>query len=655
MQVQRAVRSVEARLSFGLIALWCLLAPAHALGDSGAGLTGLVRSAGAPLGHVTVTLYRSGASRSAAAVPLGTGHTGADGRFTITYPTQHPSDAVLYVLVGRGTEVRLASVLGRAPAPGRIVVNERTTVAVAYAFAQFLAGRDIAGPAPGPANAAAMAANLADPRTGLIGRTLAVPPNGNQTSTLATFNTLANLLVPCSRVTRDCAALLRLARPAGEPVPRGPLAALVEIARNPAHHAAALFALAQSGPTPYQPALAPSAIPDAWTLALRFDGDGRSMNGPGNMAIDARGDIWVTDNYTFSRNPLAPVCGGKILIEFAPSGHYVAGSPFSGGGLDGAGFGITLDPHGNVWVGNFGFTSTDCSAKPASTSVSEFSAAGAPLSPPLTDTEPGGFTAGGITFPQGVVSDRRGNIWTANCGNNTLTRYEAGDPETVSSVAPPGLTNPFDLAFNGRGQAFVTGNGNSTVAMINPDGSPALPEPIHGAGIDKPLGIAADSEGNMWVANSRLVDIPCPGMQITPPTTRGSITLISSSGVPASQAPFEGGGLRLPWGVAVDGNDNVWIANFAGQRLSEFCGTNPARCPAGRHTGEPITPPTGYGFDGLTRNTGVQIDPSGNVWVANNWKLDPLPNQNPGGYQLVAFIGLAGPLRTPLIGPPQGL
>ncbi|MGH3183122.1 MAG: hypothetical protein ACRDOH_23820 [Streptosporangiaceae bacterium] len=43
-----------------------------------------------------------------------------------------------------------------------------------------------------------------------------------------------------------------------------------------------------------------------------------------------------------------------------------------------------------------------------------------------------------------------------------------------------------------------------------------------------------------------------------------------------SPEPFSGGGLTIPWGIAVDGNDNVWVANFGGQRVSEFCG---AVCP----------------------------------------------------------------------------
>lgn len=112
--------------------------------------------------------------------------------------------------------------------------------------------------------------------------------------------------------------------------------------------------------------------------------------------------------------------------------------------------------------------------------------------------------------------------------------------------------------------------------------------------------------------------------------------------------------MTIPWGIAVDGADHVWVANFGGRRLTELCGTRRKACPPGkRWVGAPISPEkTGYGFDGLVRNTGVAIDPSGNVWVANNWKNVPVQS-NPGGYQVVAFIGLAAPIKTPLIGPPR--
>lgn len=111
--------------------------------------------------------------------------------------------------------------------------------------------------------------------------------------------------------------------------------------------------------------------------------------------------------------------------------------------------------------------------------------------------------------------------------------------------------------------------------------------------------------------------------------------------MPRSATAFTGGGLTIPWGITVDGNDNVWVANFGKKRLSQFCGLRPATCPPGIDTGDPISPDgTGYGFDGLVRSTGLAIDPSGNVWVTNNWKTVPVQT-NPGGYQIVAFVGLA--------------
>lgn len=635
------------------VALALVISTALASGRAGpdARLTGRLMSADRPIGLTPVTLYVSSRTYGGSAVALGSSHSRPDGSFSIAYRAPAGRDSVLYVIAGQGSAVRLASVLGAGRIPSSVVVNERTTVAAGFAFAQFIDGHNVAGPAPGPRNAAAMAANLVNARTGGLGRVVTTRPNGTQTPTLRTVNSLSNMLVPCVRTLARCPQLFALTTPPGGRTLFGTLGAIADIARNPGRNVGKLFALSRAGPAPYGPALRASMRPDAWVLALRFYGDGKTLSGPGNSAIDADGNVWVSANYTWSRNPAAEVCGSKLLFKFLPSGRYAPGSPYGGGGLNGAGFGVAIDLHRHVWVGNFGFAARKCANPPPHNSLSEFTPSGKPLSPNATSNSGGGFTAGNVSWPQGVDLDRHNNIWAANCGNNSVTVYPNANPRAAKSLKNLGLQKPFDVAFNTRGQAFVTGNGNNAVAIVNPNGKLAMPLITQG-GLNKPLGIAADSRGNMWVADSSIVNVPCPkgGIHLHP---NGSVTFISSNGKTVRN--FTGGGMTAPWGTAVDGNDNVWIANFAGKRVSELCGTNTRNCPPGMRTGQPISPAGGYGFQGLTRNTAVQIDPSGNLWITNNWKTHPLPLRNPGGYEMVVYIGAAKPLRTPLIGPPRPL
>jgi len=640
----------RARAAALLCALAALTAASLAAAEQApaAKLRGDALSGKKRLGSRPVQLYRAGSADSKP-VRLGKRRTRGNGSFRISYRAPKRSSAVLYAIVGRRAAVRLAAVLGTTPFPRRVVVNGRTTVAAGYALAQFMRGAGIAGSSPGLQNAAAMAANLADVRTGRIGRVLRRPPNGDQTSTIETFNSVANMLPRCARSARRCSSLFRAAKPPGESAPRGTLEAVADIARNPWHNVKRLFKLAGSVPTPYRPALDQDERPDGWTVALRFDGDGTSIDGPGNFAIDADGNLWVNNNYNYGADPRVPQCASDEVFKFTPDGRFAKRSPFSGGGLSGAGFGITLDPDGNLWVGNYGFQGLGCLDPPPRNSVSKFTAQGEPLSPPATATFGGGYVAGPLDEPQGTVSDRDGNIWIANCGNGTVTQYPNGDPSRAILATGLGIASPFGIAINARGQAFVSGNENSRVAILNPDGTPTASSPVSTA-IRRPMGLTTDSRGNVWVANSGMVLFPCEP-PLPPFEGEGSVTLLNGDGVPDPRAPFKGGGTILPWGIAVDGDDNVWVANFGRQALGNLCGTRPKHCPPGSKTGDPIAPDTGYGFDGLTRNTGVAVDPSGNVWLVNNWLEVPFQT-NPGGHQIVAYVGAAAPLRTPVLGPP---
>jgi hypothetical protein len=328
----------------------------------------------------------------------------------------------------------LASAIGRGgSAPSHVVVNELTTVATANAFAQFIDSRSIDGNPVGMINAVRMAANMANPITGAIGSVLGTIPNGTSTSTMSTFNSLANVVASCVASSGSCDALFKAATPPGGKRPANVLEALANIVKYPSYpgYPASsqdpVFLLSQFNPV-YQPAL--TARPTNWLLFLRFTGGNyitqastNLMNGPGNVAIDADGYAWVNDN--FVPQPEGHfACAGKRLIKFYPWGENFPGSPYFGGGLSGAGYGITLDPSNRVWIGNFGFQDPPCILLPQAAphnSVSAFKADGSPIS------GPSGFTNGKIFWPQATVSDRDGNIWIANCGNDSVTKIPRGN------------------------------------------------------------------------------------------------------------------------------------------------------------------------------------------------------------------------------------
>ncbi len=649
-------------------------------------MSGFVMSGNQPLEGMIVTVRSSGTEEGIRV--LGDSQTDSTGFFSISFNAPTNPEAILYItadsnVTGTATSgiepdfefVRLATVMRDIPFDAEVVINERTTVATAYTMAQFFAPGGIDGTSPGLQNAADIAQNLVNLSDGDVSDFLSNSSNSG-TSTTPTFNSLANMLASCVRSEPNCDTLFNIATTPSGLTPANTLRAISNIARFPWQNVQELFELSQEE-TIYSPALASDIDITAWTLALVYTGNGMELDGPGNIAFDADGNAWVCNNYIFNPGPVDPddvVCGDDHVLKFTPTGDDAPGAPYQGGGLYGAGYGITLDPDGNIWVGNFGFQGTNCPLdfEELSQSVSKFTPDGTPISPNSEGNDPGGFKGAGnlIQQPQGVVSDRDRNIWIASCSSDSVVQFPQGKPELAFNIQPQDemghslVIKPFDVAIDAKGNAWVTGNESNSVIAFDTDGN--LIRSLTGTaasdvGIFLPMGIASDTLGNVWVANSGITRIVCDGMTV--PTLfdiilltedpfftgpNASVTMIDGEGTPTG--PFKGGGLLVPWGMAVDGDDNVWVSNFQGGKLSQFCGAA-GNCPPGVEAGDPIAP-DGYFFDGLKRNTAAEIDPSGNVWVTNNWEIFAVP-QNPGGKSLVMFVGLAKPAQAPLIGPPQ--
>ena len=81
---------------------------------------------------------------------------------------------------------------------------------------------------------------------------LLAPPNADQTNTLRSTRSLANLVAACVRRTHGTETrFFELATPPGGTPPADTFQALLNIARNPANNAGALFNQSQGVPSVY--------------------------------------------------------------------------------------------------------------------------------------------------------------------------------------------------------------------------------------------------------------------------------------------------------------------------------------------------------------------------------------------------------------------
>ncbi len=661
---------------------------------------GRVEAGGGPVAGASVTLWlaASGAPQELAEV-----RTRDDGSFDLAIPDEQDSDGVLYLLAEGGVPKAAAATrpnpamtwmatLGPV-APDRVTINELTTVASVWTGLQFLNGTALSGHALGLRIAAGNVPNLVDLETGGLGPVIQDPLNSSQTPTLARFNTLGILLSACATAVADaCDRLFEVATPPGGSAPTNTLGAAQNIARYPWHRAKELFALLDEfypvpageswRDVPHIPYL--NFAPSAWTLSLVYAGGG--LSSLGGIAIDGEGNLWADDNFLVGAQSTIYSSFGGGLSKIAPNGKPLSPATvgFRGGGIDGPGFGIAISPDDKVWATSL-----------AGKNISVFDrTTGEPLSPAT------GYDFGGqLGQMQGIIVTPSGDVWALDNGKSQIVYLPEGDASrgrilgrTVDGKPEDGtlqVAAPFHLAVDQQDRIWVTNSGSTTVTRF-PAGDPGNAEHFE-VGL-APRAIAIDSRGNAWVANT----IGHPGSEeraalveakkkaeaetgsmsederavkawidlygILAKYPGGDVSLIRPDGTVLP--PFDGGGSLIgPWGVVVDGNDNVWVTSSTGRSIVHLCGVRTETCPPGFETGDAISPaPIGY-IGGLQILTDLDIDPAGNIWVANNWDLPervgfkevPPEAQSTrfAGNGAVVFFGLAKPVRTPLIGPPR--
>ena len=533
-----------------------------------------------------------------------------------------------------------------------LIINDRSTVASGTVFNYFINGDHLNGSKSSRRSGWMTYRNLvlSDGEVAELAR--------RNKATAERLNLLANLNAASIADPSIQREFFALTSPEKGAETRTNLEAITTIGRNPARNAREIFALAESVPVVYPATSKHIADRDSWLLYFEHYGAADETDavffGPGNIALDGRGDLWITNNFRPGTENEDPPFPSVTLPRMKPSGELAKGTPLEGGGIYGSGFGIGVDPGGQVWVGNFGFGASKVPLRGNGNSISLFSKQGEPLSPDgsqLPSRSPsGGYTQGDLLGVQGVVSDQRGNIWIASFRGTKKTPskvvvYPEGEPNRYVSFEHPALTAPFDIAIDAEGDAWVSyksggRHGTGGVAQLSygaADGISSV-KTIQSKQLNVPFGIATGSDGSVWVSSNGG----------SPRYASRTVSRIDSLTGQLQTFPINSESFTGPWGVNLDGSNNVYVANFEGLSFSILCGATEG-CPGNVRQGEALSPENGYSFDGtIMRPTGLEVDSGGNLWVTNNYHEDA---QLFGQHSVFQAIGLADPVTTPSIGP----
>ena len=366
-----------------------------------------------------------------------------------------------------------------------------------------------------------------------------------------------------------------------------------------------------------------------------YSGDGgpataASLNYPLALAVDAAGDVFISDRNNFA---IRRIAGGAIttVAGNGKPGYSGDGGPATSATLYYASS-IATDSAGNLFIAD----SANLRIRRVAPDGTITTVAGNGLSGRPGDGGPATNAVLGV--PDGVAVDSAGNFYIAEedhmrirkvtpdgtiitvAGNGTVGYSGDGGPATQAQLGDPAA-----VAVDAAGNLYIADTDNSVIRKVTPGGTITTIAGRGGSGysgdegpatsalLNNPWGVAADPAGNLYIAdtgNNRIRKVALDG---TITTLAGNGWLgYSGDGGPAVNAAF-----HYPYGVAVDTAGNVYVADSGNSAIRKIA-------PSGIITTVAGTGAYGYSGDGgpassarLAQPNGVAVDGAGNLYIAD--------------------------------------